>query len=284
MKMRRGSCVSLLAAGILLTATSCGGGSTSVLSAGGTAGATGVAGSGDTSGAGGDSPTTGAGGDTTTGTGGSTTTGAGGSTTTGAGGDTTTGAGGDTTTGTGGSTTTGTGGAAGAGTAGATGTGTAGTGGGGHGPTGMSAGCGMAPADATGKFNHHTIMVTGVDPTVKPATGGASWTMRDYYLDLPAGYDGSKPFPIIFGGGGCGGALVTNGQGGGFAVLPANNTQAIQVGLSYVWPQGGGACFADDGANTPDLPYFDSVLAQIEANYCVDKAKVFMGGYSSGGW
>jgi poly(3-hydroxybutyrate) depolymerase len=140
----------------------------------------------------------------------------------------------------------------------------------------------MAPKDNPGSFVHHTIAVTGVDPTVKPATGGASWTMRDYYIRVPNGYDPSKPYPLIFGGGGCGGSLVTNGNG---AFSNSNaNSGAIQVGMSYVWAQGGGACFNDNGANTPDLPYFDSMLKEIEASYCVDKGKVFVGGYSSGGW
>jgi poly(3-hydroxybutyrate) depolymerase len=168
--------------------------------------------------------------------------------------------------------------------AGAAGSGAAGTSAG-KGPTGMSEGCGSAlPAGETpGKYVHHSIVVTGVDPAVKPATSGGSWTNRDYYLDLPAGYDPSIPYPVLFGGGGCGGALVTNGNGA-FAVLPANNTRAIQIGLSYVWPQGGGACFYDGGANTPDLPYFDAILKEVETKFCVDKGKVFVGGYSSGAW
>src|SRR5260221_11302408 len=97
------------------------------------------------------------------------------------------------------------------------------------------------------------------------------------------GYDPSIAYPLMFGGGGCGGALVTNGNGA-FAVLPGSNTKAIQIGLSYVWPQGGGACFYDGGANTPDLPYFDAILKEVETKFCVDKGKVFVGGYSSGAW
>jgi poly(3-hydroxybutyrate) depolymerase len=226
-------------------------------------GNTGAAGdNGGGSGAAGDSGGTGAAGSSTTGNG----TGTGG---TGAGGSGTTGVGG----------TTGNGGAI--GTGGATGTG--GSAGGGKGPTGMSTGCGMAPMDAPGKFVHHTIAVTGIASTVKPATGGGSWTMRDYYLQLPTGYDPSKPYPVLFGGGGCGGNLVSNGSSGGFTVL-GNNSQAIQIGMSYVWPQGGGACFDDNGSDTPDLPYFDAILAEVEKNNCVDKSKVFVGGYSSGGW
>jgi poly(3-hydroxybutyrate) depolymerase len=228
-------------------------------------GAAGDTSTGTGTGAAGDSGGTGAAGSNTTGTG----TGAAGS---GAGGS---GAGG--TTGAAGSVMTGT---AGAGAAGATGA--AGAGGGGKGPTGMSAGCNVDSMIAPGSFVHQTIAVTGVAATVKPATGGASWTMRDYFIRLPSGYDKTKPYPVLFGGGGCGGSLVSNGNG---AFSNSNaNAGAIQIGMAYVWPQGGGACFDDNGTDTPDLPYFDSMLAEIESKYCVDKGKVFVGGYSSGGW
>jgi poly(3-hydroxybutyrate) depolymerase len=156
----------------------------------------------------------------------------------------------------------------------------------GTGPKGKSSGCGKptASGDTPGRFVRRNISVTGVDPAVKPATAGGSWTNRVYYLDLPTGYDPARAYPLLFGGAGCGGALTTNGDNGGFAVLPANNNQAIQIGLSYVWPEGSGPCFYDGVANTPDLPYFDSVLKAIEENYCVDRGRVFIGGFSSGGW
>jgi poly(3-hydroxybutyrate) depolymerase len=286
MRMRGGSSLSLLTVGVWLAATSCDGGTGSVLKAGGSAGSgAGTAGTG----------ATGSAGSTTAGAAGAQGSGAAGATTTGTG----TGAGGD---GAAGASTTGTGtgaagsGAGGSGAAGSTATGTGGSGAAGTGmtpppdggttmgTTGMSEGCTKPPADGTGKYNKHMVAVTGVAATVKPATGGASWTNRVYYLDIPTGYSPTKAYPIIFGGGGCGGAVNSNGDNGGFGVLPAGNTMAIQVGMSYVWPQGGGACFDDDGADTPDLPYFDAILKEVETNYCVDKGKVFVGGYSSGGW
>jgi hypothetical protein len=151
-------------------------------------------------------------------------------------------------------------------------------------------GCGTAPpaGDASGKFVMHDIMVTGVDPafiTAHPAQAPGSWTSRVYYIDLPTNYDPTKAYPLLFGGSGCGGNLITNGNNGGDPrVLPVANSQAILVGLSYVWPVGGGACFAQGYPNTPDLPYFDSTLADIESKYCVDRGHVFYSGYSSGGW
>jgi hypothetical protein len=256
----------------------------------------GAPGEGGTTGIGGGSSTGGArdGGSNKAGASGSTTSGRGGSSAGGAsgGGTNTGGAGG--TNGVDGSTTGGTAGSSGSGSGGASGapdasvrdSGGATSDASSDAPRGPSSGCGKAvpSGDTPGRFIKHDITVTGVDPAVKPATPGGSWVNRVYYVDLPANYNPAKAYPILFGGGGCGGALITNGDNGGFPVLRANNTQAIQIGLSYVWPEGGGACFNDNGANTPDLPYFDSVLKEAEENYCVDRGKVFVGGFSSGGW
>jgi poly(3-hydroxybutyrate) depolymerase len=277
MRMRRVSIVSLLAAGALATTVSCSGSgdikSTPTLggagadgTTGGAAGLTGsgsagtegsaAAGSGDTGTAGAGDPATGVAGSGAAGS----STGAAGTTTTGAGGSTT-GAGGSAT-GAGGS------------------SGPAGL------AKGMSMGCGNPPpgGDKMGSFVKHNITVTGIASTVKAAQSPGSWTSRVYFLQLPNGYDPSKPYPVILGGGGCGGSINTNGSDGGFTVLQSSQSSAIQIGMSYVWPQGGGACFDDDGSDTPDLPYFDAIMAEVKANYCVDNTKVFVGGYSSGGW
>jgi poly(3-hydroxybutyrate) depolymerase len=157
-------------------------------------------------------------------------------------------------------------------------------------PLGKSTGCGSPPPamDASGKFVTHDITVTGVDPafiTANPPQPPGSWTDRVYFLDLPTSYDPTKAYPVLFGGGGCGGSIGTNGNNGGDPrALPVANSQAILIGLSYVWPKGGGACFSDGYANTPDLPYFDSIVADVESKYCVDRGNLFVSGYSSGGW
>lgn len=155
-------------------------------------------------------------------------------------------------------------------------------------PTGASAGCAKAPpsGDSSARFVLHDVAVAGVDPKfieMHPASRG-SWTERTYYLRLPAGYDASRAYPLSIGGGGCGNTDGTSGSGGGLAALPNGQSVAIQVGLNYVYPVNAGACFADDYANTPDLPYFDAVVADLEANYCVDRARVFVDGFSSGAW
>jgi len=155
-------------------------------------------------------------------------------------------------------------------------------------PRGKSTGCGKAPpgGDNPDGFTKHDIAVTGVDPafvTEHPSNpgnnGGYTYAMRNYYVRLPAGYDPSKAYAVTFGGVGCGNTGGDSGKGGG---QQASGIEAIKIGLSYVYS--GGACFEDGYANTPEVPYFDAVIKEIAANYCVNLEKVFAGGYSSGAW
>ena len=156
-------------------------------------------------------------------------------------------------------------------------------------PRGKSEGCGKPPpsGESSTNFVKHDIAVTEVDPAfiaAHPASGGGSWAARTFYLRLPNGYDPTKPYPLSIGGGGCGNTDGTSGSSGGLAALPNGQKEAIEVGLNYMYPEGAGACFADDYVNTPDLPYFDAILAELEARYCIDRDRVFVDGFSSGAW
>jgi polyhydroxybutyrate depolymerase len=134
-----------------------------------------------------------------------------------------------------------------------------------------SAGCGQAPpADgAFGKYVRHDEVVTGVAPAY-----AADYTNRFYWVRLPVGYDPDHAYPTVFIGPGCGES--------GEAPIPiqaASKETAILVGLN-----GAMNCFNHDGVDTPDLPYFDATLAEVEAASCVDTAHVFVTGFSSGSW
>ncbi len=154
-------------------------------------------------------------------------------------------------------------------------------------PRGMSMGCGKpAPGDNEGGYTKHDVAVTGVDPAFVAAhpsnpgnNGGYTYDKRNYYVKLPTGYDPGKAYAVTFGGGGCGNTGGDSGNGGG---KQASGIESIKIGLSYVYS--GGACFEDGYANTPEVPYFDAVMADISAKYCVNLEKVFVGGYSSGAW
>jgi len=155
---------------------------------------------------------------------------------------------------------------------------------------GSSTGCTKTPpgTDSATAWVKHDIMVT--EPlsqaaiTADPAKGGTyDWTHRNYFIRLPKNYDPAKPYQLAIGGSGCGGS-DTVGSEGGYALENAGETNEVEVALSYLASSGGGACFADNFVDPPDLEYFDAVLADLEANYCIDKSKVFMHGYSSGAW
>jgi hypothetical protein len=132
-----------------------------------------------------------------------------------------------------------------------------------------------------------------IDPCFAPGgvayknSGAYDYNHRDYTIELPPNYDPSTPYPIFFGGGGCGGPPPQNGE-------PFNGGESgtIKIGLSYI-----NGCAADGGTycsgsvkyeplctRGPELPYFRAVLAEVESTFCVDRGRVFVGGFSSGGW
>jgi poly(3-hydroxybutyrate) depolymerase len=162
----------------------------------------------------------------------------------------------------------------------------------------MSEGCGMPPpqGDSSTALVKHDIMVTGVSQAYiaahpLPASNGAyTFTARNYYVRLPQPYDPSKPYRLVFGGTGCGGGATVGQEGGYLSSVAAQRADQIQISLSYVPTQGAtnatnpGSCFADGSAESPEVPYFDAVLAEVSKRYCFDPSKVTMQGYSSGAW
>ncbi|HEX3694312.1 MAG TPA: hypothetical protein VH374_02890 [Polyangia bacterium] len=144
--------------------------------------------------------------------------------------------------------------------------------------TGCSAAMGNCPRDC-------------IAPEFAPrVAANQDFTTRSFSVQLPSGYDANTAYPIFMGGGGC-------GSGGGGLGLPGD-AGAIRVNLSI--KNGGpldGSCFADGGqacsgdtthlawcVNSPEMAYVRGVLNWIEARYCVDQDKEFIGGASSGAW
>jgi poly(3-hydroxybutyrate) depolymerase len=196
----------------------------------------------------------------------------------------------------------GTAGTLGMGAAGTTGAaGSTGVAGAGNLPSGKSAGCGKPPGgdDTDAKFVLKEIHLTGITNPMYlaggavykdnqlPRGGKYDFQFRPYSVRLPKGYDSTKTYAVVLGGGGCGGSAegFAGGPGGGYQ--PDNSNSTIQVGLSYL-----AGCFADGGrtfadnnlTDTPEAPYVRQVIAEVQNNYCTDKSLVFESGTSSGGW
>ena len=171
-------------------------------------------------------------------------------------------------------------------TAGAAGSsGTAGAGPGGR-PSGPSAGCAAPmPLDEPQKAIQHDLTVNVADRYK------AAYSTRKYYTNLPTNYDHTKKYPMVFYGQGCGQTGPESGpfSGGHFAseVMYVQLIPASVTGQTVVPSNGAPGCFQagkQGTADSPDGPYFDQVVAEVEAKYCVDKGKVFVAGWSSGAW
>jgi poly(3-hydroxybutyrate) depolymerase len=149
---------------------------------------------------------------------------------------------------------------------------------GGTGPAGMSAGCGNVVADSPTAWVAHDIMVT-VD-----AKFVGQFTQRRYWTRPPMNYDPNHAYPVTIWGQGCGqpnnpeSTPMTQGPAAAGSIQVELLASQLQVNHCYsAGPDG-------DNANSPEIPYFDKVLADVEAEFCINKSKVFVGGYSSGGW
>ncbi|MFC1414796.1 ricin-type beta-trefoil lectin domain protein [Streptacidiphilus sp. N1-12] len=136
-------------------------------------------------------------------------------------------------------------------------------------PAAATAGCGKAPALASGT---HTIQSSGQS--------------RSYILRVPANYDSSRPYRLIFGFHWVGGTANDVDSGGtdgynwsyyGLRRLAdsANN------GTIFVAPQGINNGWANSGGQ--DVTFVDDMTSQLEAGLCVDTTQVFSAGFSYGG-
>ncbi len=156
----------------------------------------------------------------------------------------------------------GTSGTAGAGTGGTS----AGTGGSGAGGAAMpSAGCGTTPT--TTAETTYMIDVAG--------------TSRSYIVTLPANYDASQPHQLVF---------AWHGRTGTAMQIARNyyNLKSRMTNAIFVAGQGLGTTAdpADTGwpnTNGQDIAFVRAALAWMNANYCVDQARVFSVGFSYGG-
>ncbi len=154
--------------------------------------------------------------------------------------------------------------------------GTTDAGGDGRAPVMASDGCGkMAPQALTTFLRHNVSQKTNNQ-------------QRVYDLYMPASYDPMRAYPIIFLDHGCDGSIpfmenpsMTTVTKGNAIIVALRAYSSQQTGQLY-----GGGCFDTGPGSTSltEVPYFDQVLQDVGDMACVDKARVFMAGFSSGSW
>jgi polyhydroxybutyrate depolymerase len=142
--------------------------------------------------------------------------------------------------------------------------GVAGNGVAGNGGSSTTSGCG---ANAPSGVQNRTLELFG--------------TTRGFVLSVPNDYDSTKPYPLVF---------AWHGQGGDgalsrryFGVEDAAAGSAI-----FVYPDGlpllGDDTAWDLSPEGVDVAFFDTLLARVFAEYCVDTSRIFSTGHSYGGY
>ena len=136
-------------------------------------------------------------------------------------------------------------------------------------PLATTAGCGKAPALASGT---HTIQSSG--------------QTRSYIIRLPSGYDQAHPYRLVFGFHWVGGTANDVDSGGtdgynwsyyGLRRL----ADAAGNGTIFVAPQGINNGWANSGGQ--DVTFVDDMISQFEAGLCIDTTQIFSSGFSYGG-
>ncbi|MEQ0565188.1 PHB depolymerase family esterase [Amycolatopsis sp. NEAU-NG30] len=133
-------------------------------------------------------------------------------------------------------------------------------------PAAATAGCGKAPALATGT---HTITSSGKN--------------RSYIITVPAGYDRNHPYRLVFGLHWLGGNATDVATGrtvltdvwAYYGLLRLSNNSTI-----FVAPQGFNNGWANSGGE--DVTFVDDMIRQIEGALCVDTTRIFSVGFSYG--
>jgi poly(3-hydroxybutyrate) depolymerase len=115
--------------------------------------------------------------------------------------------------------------------------------------------------------------------TATPVAGKA----RAYWVAAPDAPAASAPQKLVFVWHGCGGSVANIRQW--LNVEDAARQAGDQALFVYAQIETAGDPSAGEGCfdSNDDQAYFQQVLGEVEAAYCVDQKKVFSTGYSSGG-
>jgi poly(3-hydroxybutyrate) depolymerase len=146
-----------------------------------------------------------------------------------------------------------------AGNAGSTNGGSGGSGGG-----TPSAGCSAAGSPTSGSF---MIDVGG--------------TMREYIIKLPAAYDATRPYRLIFTFHGRMYSAQSVADGGPPGSGPYYGIEAVSGGSAiFVAPQALSTSWTNEGGR--DVAYIEAMIARFKAELCIDESRIFSVGFSMG--
>ena len=157
------------------------------------------------------------------------------------------------------------------------------TAGGSAGSAGGGIGGGSSPSAGSGGSSGSAGGKPPADPSAgcgkaSPAVGSSSSPLtvsgHQYYVKLPTGYDASKPYPVLMMFNPTGNPISWAEQNAGF------ETGGPKESWIRVYPT---MANNGNGWGASDVAFFAPFHEQVLASYCVDKARVFAAGESSGG-
>jgi poly(3-hydroxybutyrate) depolymerase len=109
---------------------------------------------------------------------------------------------------------------------------------------------------------------------------------RQFFVRVPPDYDPSRPYRVVYVASGCGAqragktntyALFNEAEGG--------SEQAVYVALSVPDNDANPSCYDNNsGAESQEWEAFELIHSFVESSYCVDNNRIFVAGYSTGGW
>jgi poly(3-hydroxybutyrate) depolymerase len=107
----------------------------------------------------------------------------------------------------------------------------------------------------------------------------AAGTMREYIIKLPAAYDSTRPYKLIFTFHGRMYSAQTVADGGPPGSGPYYGIEAVSGGTTiFVAPQ----ATSSSWGNANDVPYIEAMIARFKAELCIDESRIFSVGFSAG--
>ncbi len=145
-----------------------------------------------------------------------------------------------------------------------------------------SPGCGKVPNQAIGEWVEYHMLTMGTKDADSDKPG--PWTYdRQYFVELPTGYDNTRDYPLVLQGPGCGGEAR--------GVFTLATDKAIRVGIQPITMAQGdnpipwNGCFDDkEGDDSIEWPFYEQLLDDLKTKYCYDMNRVWASGNSSGSW
>ena len=139
------------------------------------------------------------------------------------------------------------------------------------------------PGSRTGYTEFH-VTQTGATLTdiMEPTKAGE----RQFFVRVPADYNPDNPYRVVYVGQGCGAlhAGKTNTYPL-FNEMQGGDEQAVYIGLSVPDNDANPSCYDNNsGEQSQEWEAFELIHTFVESSYCVDNNRVYVSGYSTGGW